>query len=668
LASNNSKQLFSFAIIAVAALIGVWVWLTLRTHAEAENDAVSAAATSTRLAQENFLWTVRSVDLVLEMADRSLVGANLAEIGNDPATREEMKRLVQRLPYIGAIWIIDAQGRVRYATSQGVLDRSLDDRNYFVAHRNGARSFISPRTTGRITGSDFFAISRRLERDGKFGGVVLAAFDPTYFPAFGRSLDLSNDADIAIVTGEGEMIVSTGDRHAAAIPALWRALKQSTITGDFVALRHTPSDNIDYLLAARPISEFGLTTLYVAPWSGLMGGWTHRFWIGSGIIALAAALILGGAALGTTFGRRQAYLRDVLGLRTAEVTRSNERLELAVEATGIGIFDYDTRRRSLAWAGVGPGHFGLPAIEDLNPGRFMRHVHADDRLMLVRELRRLRSRHSDGAATVEFRMHHPDAGLIWVAARGRIFGAGTAGQPPHRIIGTIRDITEQHLLQEHKDTVLREINHRIKNSLQLMNSIMNLQSRRIASAEERGRFEVARRRLVALATVYAHLDDTARPDSVELVAFLRRLCRDFSVAYMSDGRSALAFNGEGEVAVPTTQAVPLGMAVGEILVNLSLQSSETNAKGIVRVDVRVNANQVEVRVIDHDHIGTEAFSSAAGPLSYTLIHAFIDQIGGRLATNEGDGGTWLITFTASQTDGGRPAPGGSYLMSVNGRG
>jgi len=379
-------------------------------------------------------------------------------------------------------------------------------------------------------------------------------------------------------------------------------------------------------------------------------------------------VILGGALLVMTFGRRQAHLRNVLGLRTAEATRSNERLELAIEATGIGIFDYDTRYRSLAWAGVGPGHFGLPAIADLNPGRFMRHVHADDRLMLVRELRRLRSRQSNGAATVEFRMHHPDAGLIWVAARGRIFASARADHAPHRIIGTIRDVTEQRLLQEHKDTVLREINHRIKNSLQLMNSIMNLQSRRIASAEERGRFEVARRRLVALATVYAHLDDTSRPDSVELVSFLRRLCRDFSVAYMSDGRSALAFNGDGEVLVPTTQAVPLGMAVGEILVNLSLQSAETNAKGIVRVDVKVMGNQVEVRVIDHDHIGSEAFSSAAGPLSYTLIHAFVDQIGGKLSTNEGDGGTWLIAFAANQTDGAsRPAPSG-YLMSVGGRG
>jgi len=669
LASNSSKQLISFAIIAIAALIGVWCWLAVRTHAQTEGDLIASASTATRLAEDNFLWTLRSVDLVLEMTDQSIGDADLAEIGANQAKRQDLARLVRRLPYLGAIWLLDAQGNTRYSTSQGPLNRSMADRPYFTAHRDGARTYISPRTPGRVTGKDFFAISRRVERGGKFAGVVLAAFDPTYFPAFGRSLGLDDGAEIAIVTGTGDLIVSTGEHHVGAIPGLWQGMREKLgeISGDFGHIRQIGANGTDYLLGVRPISEYGLTTLYIAPWPDLMADWTHRFWIGTGIIALAVIVISGGAALVLIFGRRQAYLRGVLGLRTAEATRSNERLGLAVEATGIGIFDYDTRRKSLAWAGVEPGHFGLPPIDSLTPGRFMRHVFPADRLSLVRALRRLRSRQGDGGAALEFRMRHPEAGLIWVAARGRIFGGSSAEHLPHRIIGTIRDITEQRLLQEHKDMVLREINHRIKNSLQLMNSIMNLQSRRIASAEERSRFEVARRRLVALATVYAHLDDTARPDSVELVSFLRRLCRDFSVAYMSDGRSALAFAGEGEIVVPTTQAVPLGMAVGEILVNLSLQSSENNARGVVKVEVAVRGRAVEVRVIDADRIAVDAFSGTAGPLSYTLIHAFVDQIGGRLTISDADGGTWLISFVADHVNGGtRPSSGGGLLMSVGG--
>jgi two-component sensor histidine kinase/PAS domain-containing protein len=667
LPSNSPKQLISFALIAIAVLVGVWCWLAVRTHKQAENDAVAAAATSTRLAQENFLWTIRSVDLVLEMTQ--FAAATPAQIGSDAEAQKELHRLAARLPYIGSLSVIDDEGRLKYATNAtpASLGQSFADRPYFQAHLAGVTSFVSPRTRGRITGNDFFGISRRLERDGKFAGVVLAAFDPAYFPGFGRSLGLGDNGEIAIVSGKGELVVSTGERSLAALPTLWRAWQEAARPNNegFDSQRWQTSDGVDYLVAGRPISGYGLVTLYVAPWSDLMSNWQHRFWIGTAIIALAVTVIGGGAGLATVFGRRQADLRNIVGLRTAEATRSNERLELAVEATGIGIFDYDTRRRSLAWSGVGPPHFGLPPVESLTPSRFMRHVHPADRLTLVRELRRLRSGQSDGAA-IEFRMRHPDAGQIWVAARGRMFGNGSHGGVAHRIIGTIRDITEQRLLQEHKDSVLREINHRIKNSLQLMNSIMNLQSRRIASAEERGRFEVARRRLVALATVYAHLDDTARPDSVELIAFLRRLCRDFAVAYMSDGRSALTFAGQGEVIVPTTQAVPLGMAVGEILVNLSLQLSENNARGVVRVEAKANSTAVEVRVIDNDRIGINAFAGAAGPLSYTLIHAFVDQIGGQLAISDEDGGTWLITFQPSNSNGaGRPANGGHSPLTLH---
>lgn len=665
LGQTTPRQLISFAIVAIAALVGVWCWLTFRTHSEAERDAISVAATSTRLAQENFLWTVRSVDLVLEMADQALGADNMASIASDSTRRAAFDRLVQRLPYIGAIWFIDAQGRTRYSTTVGETDRSVADRPYFQAHRNGAKSYISPRTNGRITKKDFFAISRRVERDGKFAGVLLAAFDPTYFPAFGRSLGLGDGAEIAIVTADGQLIVATGEQHVGAIPTLWPSLHKSgaALKDDFVSTRGDAA-GVDYMVALRPLPDYNLATVYIAPWSDLLADWMHRFWIGSGIIALAVIVIGAGAGLGSRFGRRQADLRSALGLRTAEVTRSNERLELAVEATGIGIFDYDMRRKSLAWAGVGPAHFGLPPIDSLTPARFMRHVHPGDRLTLLRELRRLRSRQQEGGASVEFRMRHPDAGLIWVSARGRIFGGMAPDRLPNRIIGTIRDVTEQRLLQEHKDQVLREINHRIKNSLQLMNSIMNLQSRRIPSAEERGRFEVARRRLVALATVYAHLDDSGRPDTVELVAFLRRLCRDFSVAYMSDGRSALAFTGDGAVIVPTTQAVPLGMAVGEILVNLSLRPPEATAKALIKVAVKTSGNRVEVRVVDVNGMGAEAFSGAAGPLSYTLIHAFVDQIGGHIAISEADGGTWSITFEASRSESGdRPGAPVSLLMS-----
>jgi hypothetical protein len=53
-------------------------------------------------------------------------------------------------------------------------------------------------------------------------------------------------------------------------------------------------------------------------------------------------------------------------------------------------------------------------------------------------------------------------------------------------------------------------------------------------------------------------------------------------------------------------------------------------------------------------------------LSYTLIHAFVDQIGGQLAISDEDGGTWLITFQPSNSNGaGRPANGGHSPLTLH---
>ena len=187
--------------------------------------------------------------------------------------------------------------------------------------------------------------------------------------------------------------------------------------------------------------------------------------------------------------------------------------------------------------------------------------------------------------------------------------------------------------------MLREINHRIKNSLQLMNSIMNLQSRRIASVEERARFESARRRLISLATVYAHLDDTTRPDIVDLVPFLRRLCQDFSVAYMADGRITMSFAASGSAPIPATLAVPLGMAVGEILVDVSLDGFGPQATGTVAVNVAIEGDDVTV-VVSHDGRGVEsAFAGDAASLGQLLISAFVDQLGGRFSAADASPGT-----------------------------
>jgi two-component sensor histidine kinase/PAS domain-containing protein len=405
----------------------------------------------------------------------------------------------------------------------------------------------------------------------------------------------------------------------------------------------------------RRTKGLSAVALHAIPYVTALQSWSYQLWLGPAMVAGALAVITGGAIMLLVYGRRQGDLHRMIGLRTAEAAQAAERLALAIDTTGIGIFDYRIGGRDIAWAGVEPAYFGLRPPPDLTPRTFVRCVHPADRLTLIRRLRTIRTTRVDTRFDTEFRLRHPEFGAIWVAARAKLFTRSGDGRIPGRLIGTLRDITERRRLQEHRETVLREINHRIKNSLQLMNSIMNLQSRRITSVDERGRFESARRRLISLATVYAHLDDTTQPDVVDLVPFLRRLCQDFSVAYMADGRINLNFAADGARLIAATVAVPLGMAMGEILVNISLSGFAPQATGAVAVNVGIEGDRVEITIAHNGRSVEDAFSSDGANLGRLLIDAFVDQLGGKFtAENLSPGLIFTLRFRAPPVPSARP--------------
>ena len=641
LRARTRNFLIVIIFIATTALVGGWLWYAMRGHAIALAEARERASIITRLAEENMRGTMRTVDLLLEMADRTVGSDDFSKIAGNKAATEQLGLLVSRLPDLRNLWLADRTGRLVFSGSNTIRLGDLAESDFFREQMTRPTPLYIGSLRGESRDSRFIPVSRRIERAGTFSGVLLAAFNPAWFQRFGSSLGLPAKANVSIVTTRGELVTSTSPALTPLDPSMWKGLSGRLGKADSFGtylLGEQGADN-SVLVGYQPLTDMNLVALYMVPYATIIQAWSNQFWFGSAIVALAVVVIIGGTLVMLLYGRRQGDLQRVIGLRTAEAAQAAERLALAVDTTGIGIFDYKAGERGIAWAGVEAGYFGLRPAPILTPRILLRAVHPADRRGLMQRLRSIRTARNDTRFDTEFRLRHPEFGVIWVAARAKLFVRGDGKRRIGRLIGTFRDITERRLLQEHRETVLREINHRIKNSLQLMNSIMNLQSRRIASAEERARFESARRRLISLATVYAHLDDTTRPDVVELVPFLRRLCQDFSVAYMADGRITMSFAASGIASIPATLAVPLGMAMGEILVDVSLDGFGPQATGTVAVNVAIEGDDVTV-VVAHDGRGVDsAFAGDAASLGQLLISAFVDQLGGCFSADDASPGT-----------------------------
>jgi two-component system NtrC family sensor kinase len=149
-----------------------------------------------------------------------LVAANVAELVDDYSNddirknaekvHEGLKRLVDPLPQVDNVWVIDEAGKPLVTGRVYPLPPGLDysDRAYFIAHRDGkVQRYVTEALRGRLRGVEFFQYSeRRRKPDGGFNGVIAVSIAPSYFTdQFARA---SNDKDFtaSIIRADGEFL------------------------------------------------------------------------------------------------------------------------------------------------------------------------------------------------------------------------------------------------------------------------------------------------------------------------------------------------------------------------------------------------------------------------------------------------------------------------------
>ncbi len=145
---------------------------------------------------------------------------------------------------------------------------------------------------------------------------------------------------------------------------------------------------------------------------------------------------------------------------------------------------------------------------------------------------------------------------------------------------------------EVREALLHEVNHRVKNSLQLVSSLLSLQAARSADPELRAGLAEARGRIGVVAQVHRRLYQTGTHGRIDdLAGFLRELCEDTIAALDPAGRISLEFvppagGKAGAVRAPIDRAVPLALVISELVTNAVKYAFPGGGEGLVRVLVR----------------------------------------------------------------------------------
>jgi two-component sensor histidine kinase len=187
-----------------------------------------------------------------------------------------------------------------------------------------------------------------------------------------------------------------------------------------------------------------------------------------------------------------------------------------------------------------------------------------------------------------------------------------------------------------RDLLLAEIHHRVKNNLQIVASLLNMQGERIEDAALRAEFETARDRVQALSTLHRHLYMQGDIASVALVPLLHELGAQFTAVPHAPEVVVEA----DPVVLPAEQATSFALLVAEALANSIKHAFPGEAPG--RIDLRLKERDGTATLeISDNGVGLPPDPAPCSGMGLTLIRGFAVHLGGEVQMH-GEGGTRLL--------------------------
>jgi two-component sensor histidine kinase len=213
---------------------------------------------------------------------------------------------------------------------------------------------------------------------------------------------------------------------------------------------------------------------------------------------------------------------------------------------------------------------------------------------------------------------------------------------------------------EQRDHMLREIHHRVKNNLQMISSLLNLQAGEIRSPRIRRFFGDAQNRVLTLSILHRHLYERSSWSLVDFQQFISDLVRQISVARPGIERPNPRYTIRAPImAVGPDIAIPVGLIVTEAVSRALNHDFSSVATPEIRIETHERGEEVELVIEDNGRDPPQTVIPAAGSrgnFGLTLIRGLAMQLGGDIAIAPRDsGGTRMVVTFPMPPD--EPAPG-----------
>jgi two-component sensor histidine kinase len=215
------------------------------------------------------------------------------------------------------------------------------------------------------------------------------------------------------------------------------------------------------------------------------------------------------------------------------------------------------------------------------------------------------------------------------------------------------DLTERKQAEEQvktslreKEVLLQEIHHRVKNNLQIVSSLLYLQSTRTEHPEAISALRESRDRVKSMALIHERLYQSPNLASIDAGEYVRSLVSDLRRSYMTEESSVQLTVKIDEIHLGISEAIPCGLIINELVSNALKHAFPDGREGEITIQLqRAGANQIALTVSDSGVGLPEQVDFRKAPsLGLTLISSLVDQLDGAIELDRSKGTAFTITF------------------------
>jgi PAS domain S-box-containing protein len=368
-----------------------------------------------------------------------------------------------------------------------------------------------------------------------------------------------------------------------------------------------------------------------------------------------------------TLKKLHENMEELVKIRTDELEKayislkeSQERLAEAQEISHVGSYDWDILTNEEHWSDELYVIFGLDTQYELNHNTFLSFVHPEDLEYMSHAINEALN---GKPYNIEYRIILPGGEERVIHSQGG--AVYDEKNIPIRMRGLVQDITERKKAEESLARIeiarKKEIHHRIKNNLQVISSLLDLQAEKfrnrqnIKDSEVLEAFRESQDRVISMALIHEELHKGEGFERLNFSSYIEELADNLLSTYrLGNNDINLCMNLSENILFDIDIAVPLGIIINELVSNSLKHAFPEKNDGEIRINLyrgERSDNRFILTVSDNgigipENLDIKKLDS----LGIQLITSLVDQLDGELELKRDNGTEFIIKFTAAEKD------------------